>query len=208
VKIRWPQVTTRKALIVAHDLAVTALALLASFYIRFEEVGLTERRHGLMYILPPFVAYAGLVYCLFHLYEGKWRFASLPDLFNIFRAVTVLAVSLLILDYVLLSPYFYGTFFFGKLTIVLYWCLQMLFLGGPRVTYRYYRYTRSRHQAISEEATPTLILGRAADVELLLRAIESGAIKRRRLRLSHRHDDRLRARADRRLRAVGRYDGP
>ena len=180
MNVRWHGITTRKALVVVHDLVVTALALLGSFYIRFEEAGLSERIHGLVIILPAFVAYAGLVYFVFHLYEGKWRFASLPDLFNIFRASTVLAVSLLILDYVLLSPYFYGTFFFGKLTIVLYWCLQMLFLGGPRITYRYYRYRRARQDAFHEDSTPILVLGRAADVEVLLRAIESGAIKRMR----------------------------
>ena len=54
-------------------------------------------------------------------------FTSVPDLYNLFRASTVLAVSLLALDYVLISPNFYGTFFFGKITILLYWFLQMFF---------------------------------------------------------------------------------
>ena len=35
--------TTRKAFIVAHDLLATAAALLAAFYIRFEEAGLSIR---------------------------------------------------------------------------------------------------------------------------------------------------------------------
>ena len=48
----------------------------------------------------------------------------------------MLAVSLLVLDYVLVAPNFLGTFFFGKLTIILYWFLQMFFLGGPRIAYR------------------------------------------------------------------------
>lgn len=47
---------------------------------------------------------------MFGLREAKWRFASLPDLLTIFKAVTVLALSLLVLDYILLSPNFYGTF--------------------------------------------------------------------------------------------------
>jgi FlaA1/EpsC-like NDP-sugar epimerase len=58
-------------------------------------------------------------YFLFHLYEAKWRFASLPDLMNIVRASTVLAVSLLVLDYALLAPNVFGHFFFGKITILL-----------------------------------------------------------------------------------------
>ena len=90
--------TSRKLLIVLHDLAATVAAILASFYIRFEAAGVAARIDGLTLVLPGFVAYAGVVYWLFHLYEAKWRFASLPDLFNIFRASLVHAVSLLVLD--------------------------------------------------------------------------------------------------------------
>jgi O-antigen biosynthesis protein WbqV len=170
--------TSRKTLIVLHDLFATVAAVVASFYIRFEGAGLEERLPGLLYIVPGFVAYAGIIYSAFRLYDGKWRFASLPDLFNIFRAVTLLAFSLLVLDYVLVSPALLGSYFFGKITIVLYWCLQMLFLGGPRITYRYFRYVRTRQAATASDATPILVLGRAADAEVLIRAVESGAVKK------------------------------
>lgn len=170
--------TARKALIVAHDLLATAAAILAAFYLRFETAGLEERAAWLIYIVPGLVIYAGFVYSFFHLDDAKWRFASLPDLYNIFRSATVLAFSLLVLDYVLFAPNFYGTFFFGKTTILLYWFLQMFFLGGPRVAYRYFRYSRTRLHAQASESAPTLILGRAADAEVLLRAIESGAVRK------------------------------
>ena len=150
--------------------------MLAAFYFRFEDIGLTQRFHWLLIVLPGFLVYAGMVYWIFKLYAAKWRFASLPDLWNIFRAVTVLALSLLVLDYVLVAPYFYGTFFFGKITILLYWVLQMFFLGGPRIAYRLFRHARTQHHARGPEAVPTLIAGRAADAEVLLRAIESGAV--------------------------------
>src|SRR5579862_7669567 len=168
----------RRALVIAHDLLMTAAAIVASFYVRFEGAGLAERRDPLLFFLPGFIAYAAIIYYLFHLYEAKWRFASLPDLMNILRASTVLAISLLVLDYVLVAPNVLGQFFFGKITIALYWILQMMFLGGRRIAYRYYRYTRTRHDARSSEANPTLVLGRAADAEVLLRAIESGAVKK------------------------------
>ena len=171
-------INTRRLLIIAHDLIATAAAVLASFYLRFESAGLAEREHTLLTFLPAFVVYAGVVYFFFHLYESKWRFASLPDLMNIVRAATVLAVSLLALDYVLVAPNVLGQFFFGKLTIILYWLLQMVFLGASRIAYRYFRYTRARHHARSPESNPTLVLGRAADAEVLLRAIESGAVKK------------------------------
>jgi FlaA1/EpsC-like NDP-sugar epimerase len=170
----------RRVLIVVHDLVVTALAILATLYVRFgdgQNGGLEERYPWLVIILPCYVAYAGLIYWYFHLYMAKWRFASLPDLRNIFRAVTVLAISLLVLDYVLLYPSLFGTFFFGKVTIALYWFLQMFFLGGPRIAYRLFRVSRIQQHAKGSDAMPTLIVGRAADAEVLLRAIESGAVR-------------------------------
>src|SRR5580700_548438 len=154
---------------------MTALAVVASCYIRFEAVGVEERLDTLFSFLPAFVVYAGVIYFLFHLYEAKWRFASLPDLMNIVRASSVLAVSLLVIDYFLVAPNIFGQYFFGKITIALYWILQIVLLSGSRMAYRYFRYTRTRHHARSLEANPTLILGRAADAEVLLRGIESGA---------------------------------
>jgi O-antigen biosynthesis protein WbqV len=112
------------------------------------------------------------------LHRNKWRFTSIPDLYNLFRASSVLAISLLALDYVLVAPNFYGTFFFGKVTILLYWFLQMFFLGGLRVVYRYFHYARTLQRVKVADATPTLVLGRAADAEVLLRGIESGAVKK------------------------------
>jgi FlaA1/EpsC-like NDP-sugar epimerase len=123
----------RRALIVAHDLLMTAVAVVASCYIRFEAAGIEERLNTLFSFLPAFVVYAGVVYFLFHLYEAKWRFASLPDLMNIVRASSVLAVSLFIVDYFLVAPNVFGQYFSGKITIALYWVPQIVLLSGSRV---------------------------------------------------------------------------
>ena len=176
--IRIPKLTTRQVLIVLHDLLATMAAIVVTFLMRFEGAALTERLRGLERFLPFFLLYAAVVYFIFGLHRNKWRFTSIPDLYNLFRASTVLAISLLALDYVLVAPNIYGTFFFGKVTILLYWFLQMFFLGGLRVVYRYFHYARTLQRVKVADATPTLILGRAADAEVLLRGIESGAVKK------------------------------
>ena len=51
-----------------------------------------------------------------------------------------------------------------------------MLLSGSRMAYRYFRYARTRHHTRSPESNPTLILGRAADAEVLLRGIERGTI--------------------------------
>jgi FlaA1/EpsC-like NDP-sugar epimerase len=173
-----PKFTPRMWLILAHDLVATVIAILASFYIRFEESFLVERRGLLLVLMPGIMLYAAGVYMVFGLNKSKWRFTSLPELMNIVRAASVMAVTLLVLDYVLVAPNVYGEFFFGKITIVLYWFLQMFFLAGSRIAYRYFRYTRTMVHTRDDSAAPTLVLGRAADADVLLRAIESGAVSK------------------------------
>jgi O-antigen biosynthesis protein WbqV len=172
------RLTWRNVLIAIHDALATIFAVFVSFYLRFEEHGLTERLPLLLRILPYFVILSVVVCYIFKLTVTKWRFISLPDLSNIVKASTVLALALLVLDYIFIAPNVYGTFFFGKTTIIIYWFLQIFSLGGTRVAYRYFRYTRTISQARNQDAAPAILIGRAADAEVLLRGIESGAVKR------------------------------
>jgi O-antigen biosynthesis protein WbqV len=176
---RLSHLNLRNLLIALHDLLATTAALLVAFYLRFEGGdGFFARLPLLFRILPYFLAFSVVVFFLLNLTTTKWRFISLPDALNIIRAATVLTVALLVLDYIFLAPNVHGTFFLGKVTIVLYWFLEISFLSALRLTYRYFRYTRVRRHARIEDASPTLLIGRAADAEVLLRGIESGAIKR------------------------------
>ena len=184
--MRLPNLTSRNALIAAHDALATAVALVGSFYIRFEG-NFADRLPLLLNILPYFIAFSLFVCYFCHLTTTKWRFISLPDALNILRAATVLALTLLVLDYIFVAPNVHGmpvapnvqgAFFFGKVTIILFWFLEVSLLGASRFAYRYFRYTRVRRHARAEDAAPTLLVGRAADAQILLRGIESGAVKR------------------------------
>jgi FlaA1/EpsC-like NDP-sugar epimerase len=176
---RLSNLTYRNLLIAVHDALATTLAVLASFYLRFEGgQSFLDRLPLLLRILPYFVAFSVVVCYAFNLTTTKWRFISLPDALNILRTATVLTVALLVLDYIFVAPNVYGGFFLGKVTIVLYWFLEVFSLSALRFAYRYFRYTRALHHARKEDASPTLLIGRAADVEILLRGIESGAVKR------------------------------
>ncbi|MGO4716383.1 SDR family NAD(P)-dependent oxidoreductase [Bradyrhizobium sp. 2TAF24] len=176
--IRLYRMTWRNWLIALHDVLATGAAVLVAFYLRFEGSRLFDRLPLLLWILPYFLLFSFVVSYLFQLTATKWRFISLPDLFNILRVSTVLAVALLVVDYIFLAPNVFGTFFLGKTTIILYWFVQIFFFSGARLAYRYFRYTRTRNQARVIAAAPALLIGRAADAEVLLRAIENGAVKR------------------------------
>src|ERR1700749_1434727 len=149
---RLSTLTSRNALIAAHDALATALALFASFYVRFEGGPYFYARVPLLLqILPYFIVLSAVVCYVFNLTTTKWRFISLPDALNILRVATLLAVALLVLDYILVAPNLRGSFFFGKVTIVLYWFLEIAFLSALRFAYRYFRYTRVRHHARTDE---------------------------------------------------------
>src|SRR3954468_13831625 len=177
---RFSQLTQRNFLIAAHDALATAAALLATFLLRFEGVYLTDRMPLLLRILPWFVAFSVLVCYFFNLTTTKWRFISLPDALNILRVAAVLTVALVMLDYfvsVFLPPSAHYQVFLGRITLVLYFFIEVFFLSALRFGYRYFRYSRTRSHARADDASPTLLIGRAADAEVVLRGIENGAIK-------------------------------
>ncbi len=60
----------KKTLIVVHDLVVTGVAVLATFFVRFEGTLLSERLVHLPLFLPPFIAFAGVVYWFSQLYRS------------------------------------------------------------------------------------------------------------------------------------------
>jgi FlaA1/EpsC-like NDP-sugar epimerase len=175
--MRLSNLTSRNALIALHDVLATALALFGSFYLRFDGGDYFYVRVPLLLRILPYFLLLSILVCYFcNLTTTKWRFISLPDGLNILRAATILAVALLVLDYVLVAPNVHGAFFAGKVTIILFWFLEISFLGALRFAYRYFRYTRVRRHARSDGASPALLIGRAADAEVLLRGIENGAV--------------------------------
>src|SRR4030088_1341177 len=125
---RFSQLTLRNFLIATHDAIATTLALLASFYLSFEGELFFDRLPLLLRILPWFVAFSVVVCYVFKLTTTKWRFISLPDALNILRVSSALTLALFVLDYIFVSPDFHGTFFLGRIAIVLYWFLQVFFL--------------------------------------------------------------------------------
>ncbi|MGD0722712.1 MAG: SDR family NAD(P)-dependent oxidoreductase [Roseiarcus sp.] len=175
--IRTGFVHAKSVTVMAHDIVTTPLAIVLTLYLRYPanapiQVGALE------WIVPLFTLYSGCAYRYFRLYESKWRFASLPDLFNIFRVSSLLAISLLALDFGLRARGVVPDFTFGEKACFVYWVLQMAMLGGPRIAYRYYRYRQARRTGRRERAPAILVLGRSTEAEIALRAIEEGMRRR------------------------------
>ena len=168
---------TKKMAIIVHDLVMTALAIFAAFELRFDDRLLAGYLTRVPLILAITLPCAALVYWASNLYKSKWRFASIPDVVNIARAASLLALGFLTVDYILVSPQLYGQFYFGKAWVALFWVLDIFLLGGPRFAYRWWK---DRYQkAAASRAAPTetvLILGRAQETDPVLRAINTGQV--------------------------------
>jgi O-antigen biosynthesis protein WbqV len=167
----------KRLAVMAHDLVTTPIAIWLALYLSYPEY-VRLKIEALAWIVPLFTLYAGMVFRFFRLYEAKWRFASLPDLFNIFRAASMLAISLLIIDLALVAREIVSGFVFGEKVCFLYWILQLMALGGPRIAYRYWRYVQSRRAGRRERAPSILVLGRVNEAEIVLRSLEEGMRRR------------------------------
>jgi FlaA1/EpsC-like NDP-sugar epimerase len=79
----------------------------------------------------------GLVFWWTGLYKGLWRFASLPDLWNIIRAAILgaLAVALVLFLYNRLATV-------PRTVLVVYPFVLAALLGAPRMAYRYWKDSR------------------------------------------------------------------
>src|SRR5580704_14512235 len=102
---RLSHLTLRNLLIAVHDVLATALAVITTFYLRFEGGPLFLERLPLLWrILPYFLALSVVVCYVCNLTTTKWRFISLPDALNILRVATVLTLTMLVLDYIFVAP--------------------------------------------------------------------------------------------------------
>ena len=72
--------------VVAHDLAMVAAAWTLSYLIPYN-FSLSILGFSFLQLLPVVLLAQGIVLWWLGLYRGVWRFASIPDLWNIMRAV-------------------------------------------------------------------------------------------------------------------------
>ncbi|MGH8083808.1 MAG: polysaccharide biosynthesis protein [Lysobacter sp.] len=148
--------------VVLHDLAMVWLAW----------QGLHRLRFGVMLHPPPMPLWSaevavvmvaqGLVFWQVGLYRGLWRFASVPDLWNIFKA------SAFGLFTIALALGLYNRWeMVSRIVLVLYPLVLMGLLGAPRLLYRAWK--DSRMDRGGQASVRILILGAGHAGEALVR---------------------------------------
>ncbi|HZU91274.1 MAG TPA: nucleoside-diphosphate sugar epimerase/dehydratase [Stellaceae bacterium] len=127
--------TSRRALLAfVHDTAMAALSLIVALYLRLGgDIWHYAPRLMLVY-LAVFTLVAAGAFLVTGLYRGIWRYASLPDLFNIARAVTLTIAVFLPAMFVLTRLEA-----LPRSTLLIDWFVLVALLGGPRLCYRLFK---------------------------------------------------------------------
>ena len=149
--------------VVAHDLAMVWIAWLGANWLRYSIEPTSPPVAWFAVETLIVVAVQGLIFWWTALYKGLWRFASLPDLWNIVRGSLVGAVAIAV-----------ALFLYNRLAtvprgvLVAYPLLLVILLGSPRLLYRYWKDSRFDLMR-SQPAQRVLVLGAGRAGEALLR---------------------------------------
>lgn len=136
-----------------HDVAVAAFVWYAAFLLRFN-FDIPPNFVAVIWktlLLVLLVEFACFVF--FGLYRGMWRFASLPDLKRIIRAV---ALSALVVSFgsLLAQP----QIVIPRSVLILNPLLLVLIMGGSRFTYRAWK-ERRLFNPVANQGKPVIVLG-------------------------------------------------
>ena len=125
----------RRALLAfVHDVLMAALSLAAALYLRLGDDVVDYQPQLTATYIVGFTLIAAIVFLFTGLYRGIWRYASLPDLFNIVRAVTLTVAVFLPVMFVLTRLEA-----LPRSTLLINWFVLIALLGAPRLAYRLFK---------------------------------------------------------------------
>ncbi len=160
-------VSRRAAAAFTHDIVMAAISFWLSFYLRVGD-DIAHYSHELIWAYDLiFAATAAAVFYASGLYRGIWRYASLPDLLGLARAVT-----LVILIYFPLMFLVTRLEALPRSIVGINWLVLMALLGGPRFAYRLLKDGSLRNILrvdASRTSVPVLLIGAGEGADLFIR---------------------------------------
>ncbi|OGT22357.1 MAG: multidrug MFS transporter [Gammaproteobacteria bacterium RBG_16_57_12] len=158
------KVDNRRIVVVGHDLIMVCVAWLLAYLVRYNFYLSDTHWQVFLQTLPIVVLAQGTVMWSTGLYRGVWRFASIPDLWNIIRAVV--AGSLIIAALLFLYNRLEGV---PRSILIFYPVSLLLLLGTPRLLYRMWKDHGVINLRQGRGAKRVLVLGAGRAGEMLVR---------------------------------------
>jgi FlaA1/EpsC-like NDP-sugar epimerase len=133
---KWIALIHPRIAVVAHDLAMAGFAWWIAKALRYATAPGQDGSFDALEF-PIVLAMQGLIFTWTGLYKGVWRFASLPDLWNILKAAVVgtVAIGLALFLYERMDGV-------PRSVLLLYPVALTLLLGLPRLAYRFWKDSR------------------------------------------------------------------
>ncbi|MEK7884346.1 polysaccharide biosynthesis protein [Methyloversatilis sp. NSM2] len=157
--------TSRGLIVFLCDIGFAAFAWYAAFALRFNFAIPPEFWRSMALSLPWIVLVQAAVFYFFGLYQGIWRFASLPDLQRLVRAIGAVAVLGPVVVWLL-----QGKGIVPRSVYVLDPILLLMLMGGGRFAYRAWREHREFGSLLAK-GKPVFILGAGEAAASLLREL-------------------------------------
>jgi O-antigen biosynthesis protein WbqV len=145
---------------------IAAVSIVASLYLRLGN-GILDYEPKLTAVyVAGFTLIAAGVFLLTGLYRGIWRFASLPDLFNITRAVSLTVLVFLPVMFVLTRLET-----FPRSVLLIDWFVLIALLGGPRLAYRLFKDRGLDHilERVKHQNVPVLLISAKDGADTFIR---------------------------------------
>jgi O-antigen biosynthesis protein WbqV len=149
-----------------HDVTIAAVSIVASLYLRLGNDVLDYEPKLTVIYVAGFTLIAAGVFLLTGLYRGIWRFASLPDLFNITRAVSLTVLVFLPVMFVLTRLET-----FPRSILLIDWFVLIALLGGPRLAYRLFKDRGLDHilERVKHPSVPVLLISAKDGADTFIR---------------------------------------
>ena len=152
----------------AHDIFMAAVSLPLSLWLRMGPSIETVPSQFIVQSTALFAIIAATVFLPMGLYKGIWRYASMNDLIQITKAVTLAVLVFAFILFVVSRAEF-----LPRSLPVINWFVLMALLGGPRFVYRLFK---DRHLELAADTTakagiPVLLMGAGDEAETFIRAI-------------------------------------
>jgi FlaA1/EpsC-like NDP-sugar epimerase/lipopolysaccharide/colanic/teichoic acid biosynthesis glycosyltransferase len=143
--------TPRLVLLTLGYAVLLQVSFLTALLLRFEGVIPDQYWEGYLSVAPTFTVLSLAGFFVAGLYHGLWRYASTVTLFQVFKGVTLSALSLAVILLFSDEPVF------PRSVIVVAWLVELVLLGGARFAWRLMR-ERLLHPA-PRRAVRTLVVG-------------------------------------------------
>ena len=117
--------------ILVSDIILLSISYISAYYLRYEAILGKWEQNIIKQTIVPVVLCKLIVFYLFNLYRGMWRYTSIVDMLNVVKAIVV--SSSIIVSVILMISRFHG---FSRSVFIIDAMFTLIFISGIRLMIR------------------------------------------------------------------------